>query len=144
MSNFNYNEFAMEDAWKAYLEDVLSFLKLDVLLGSEFNTYAEKCVAVRCPDTIEPPELNGTATNVTTVDVSVITATSVSRADHVTLVGEVMDRVFDDTLVTALNAKSGKLVCQRVERLVRTTRIDEERSLRITTQRVQILCSMDG
>jgi hypothetical protein len=144
MSNFNYNEFALEDAVKAYLEDVLSPLRLVVLLGSEVNEYAEKNVIVRAIETVEPTELFGTATNVTTLDISVVTAAGTKRADHIALVADVMDRVFDDTFETQVNAKHDKLVCQRVERQARRTQFDDERGIRLTTQRIAVLCSMDG
>lgn len=144
MSNFNYNEFAMEDAWVAYLNDFMEALDVPVLRGSDVNEYPAKCVVVTCPETVEPPELFGTATNATTVDVSVVTAASETRDSHIALVADVMDRVFDDGLVTGLNAKATALVCQRVERQARRTRFDDTRMYRITTQRVQILCSMDG
>lgn len=144
MSNFNYNEFALEDAVKAYLDDVLGFLKLPVLLGSEVNEYGEKNIVVRAGETIEPSELFGTATNSTTLDVIVVTTAGTKREDHIALVAEVMDRIFDDTLATQLNAKADKLVCQRVERMARTTQFDDERGIRMTTQRIAVLCSMDG
>ena len=144
MIGYNIHEFAVVRAIKSYLEDKLE-AKIPVFRGDDFNKITYPCIFVAPIECVEPDELTGTATDVVSVKVGVVTAQGVSVEKHEEYVAQLLDLIFNDDFVTELNAgRVDGLIVQQVKRPRRATSLDSDAGIRTTGQQLDLLCSMNG
>ena len=144
MIGYNIHEFTVLKALKAYLEENLE-AKLQVFRGDDFNKIAYPCIFCAPLECVEPTDLDGTASMIASVRVGIVTDQGTSIEKHEEYTAQLLDLIFNDGLVAALNNKLvDGLIVSKVWRPRRTTALDSDIGTRTTSQQIDLLCSMNA